>query len=1678
MQASLTTRGLRTATASAASSGGPVTSAPAQVVVGTPPITVVEGPSGDLEIPEAGKSEPVTVRIDSSNLWPGVKVTVKDGENATAIELPGPGDSRDGSLILAGTPLGPRTLVIDAVAKIGSVSLSSTARLSFTAKDGTPPVLTVTSPPSGAAVVADASHPVTLTGTCTDKQSGIATGSIGAALSALGPFTPAATGPGTSLVTWTATVTPPGRGSFTAYVKVADNSGKSTLVPWPLEAISSYVPPTLEARLSSSQYLAALTTFARDTVTTPAGAVGTADLATLLSQPISQLADPDPNVPAAVAGSVPVNELRIPIEILRAWVSGMNPPLADPLPGQSEYLHAAYEALLEAAGTSYAELRLARGADQSVRQALADRLGIELRGAGGLGTRPDQLDQLTLGGDGLTEAALEERFGLAQTTTGDPLRTISPPSLLMWQTAGQTTRWAAEDHAPGSPLAGVPVVDPDVISAADISTSAAPAVTALLAQRQGQLVANAAAVTAAIAAASPAAKLATAVATSQPGLTTDKILAWRASERAGGDSSASLNEAGLDRSGYRWLLRMADISGAGQDVTDDEWADTVAVLTGAYRRTQYTQWKAEEASVVSLTPDLFKAAATGPTVSPFRIPASSRQVWLRVLAIRTSQRQNVVDASAAATTYSEQRALPVLRDALLRAVSSSGGATATAESLARRYQLDFLAGGSLTTTRLAQATASVQTLLESIRSGDTQGSPAQAWALKDSNPSAFDAAWSWFGGIDSWRQATQAFLFPEAALDPALVETPSSQFQTLRSSLAALAGDPVAAVAKAVRDYVTSSGGQPSFGYQSGRNPAHQKDLDALSQPLTPAVALEAYWAVPLLAARTLMGAGAFQAALDWLWVVYPYTDPAALSCYHPINVEAASAIVGADLTQRPGWTSDLNPFHLVAGRPAPYLRNALLHVATALIRYGDSEFSTEDAASVEHARQLYESAQRLLAHPALIPVAPSSAGEPTLAIPQSATLNIQAANQLAKIRQGRNIAGLPRTTAAAIGTGASVHQPTPYHFKLLMTRAQQTAQQAVQFEVQYLSLLEKFDAKTMTLTEAQYAGTLTGLQSHAQKDRVQQAVDGVAAAQAQADKAHTMVATYQDQLNTPNPYEKNLLNDYGKICALQDVLGLTQGVIEAAAAANQAAGGAFWSAGASVAAAVPQIAGIAIRTGTQIALNEVQRESQVDSLHASQEERRRQLATQLASAAQDVIVAAAQQQVSTDQLTIATAEQAVVDSQHQHAADVLALLGRQFTSADLYQWMSDTLGAVYQYFLQQATATARLAQAQLAFERVERPRDFVGTDYWTRPGPAQSTPNDSRGMTGAERLTEDLSQLEQYAFSSDVRRLNVTQTFSLARQLPVDFLAFRSSGQLAFSTPSSWFDEDFPGHYQRLIRQVRLSVVALVPPTRGIRASLSSTGISRVTTPAEFGTFTSVTVRRDPSTIVATSPSNATGVFVLDVQPELLLPFEGSGVETTWLLSMPQAANPFDFTNIADVILSLDYTAMTDPDHQAQVVQSLNRDRGRSSDRVLSLSRDLPDQWYALRNPTAGHSRDATFTISPGDFPVGFTDVACAQVAVLLKTDDASTLETPVTVTLTWTGPDGAAVGGVAAADSSGMVSTRRGAAQWQPMIGASPVGTWRIAFDASADPLFAGPLSDILLMITWQAQAPAWPT
>lgn len=164
----------------------------------------------------------------------------------------------------------------------------------------------------------------------------------------------------------------------------------------------------------------------------------------------------------------------------------------------------------------------------------------------------------------------------------------------------------------------------------------------------------------------------------------------------------------------------------------------------------------------------------------------------------------------------------------------------------------------------------------------------------------------------------------------------------------------------------------------------------------------------------------------------------------------------------------------------------------------------------------------------------------------------------------------------------------------------------------------------------------------------------------------------------------------------------------------------------------------------------------------------------------------------------------------------------------------------------------------------------------------------------------------------------------------------------LRFRTALEIFDRDFPGHYLRLLKRVRVSIAALILPTAGIHATLSTTGLSRVVV-GQTGLYQHTLVRRSPESVALSSPNDASGLFELTPQSsEMLLPFEGLGVDTEWELRLPKPSNLFDYRTLMDVLFTLDYTAFDSTDYRQQVMREL--ETRLRADRAFSFRHQFAD--------------------------------------------------------------------------------------------------------------------------------------
>jgi hypothetical protein len=743
--------------------------------------------------------------------------------------------------------------------------------------------------------------------------------------------------------------------------------------------------------------------------------------------------------------------------------------------------------------------------------------------------------------------------------------------------------------------------------------------------------------------------------------------------------------------------------------------------------------------------------------------------------------------------------------------------------------------------------------------------------------------------------------------------------------------------------------------------------------------------------------------------------------------------------------------------------------------------------------------------------------------IPPNAVANalrLHAKLNLAKLRSCRNIAGMkrevdaysaPTNTTSALptvgasgqltlpGTASGSIQPTLYRYSVLVDRAKQLTQIALQMEAAMLAALQQNQSAAYGILRARQDLGVAQATVRLQELKAGEASENAKLAQKQRDRVDVQITHFTDLLSKPISDEEQAAMSLLGDAAYQQSRAAS--FSEDAANTYEGLGGGI---GGSLVASIlggPYAAGLGTLVGglgggsiaalmaaagaqgaraafhANLAGQDSTNAAQLSAL-ASYERRKEDWTFQQKLANQDAGIGDEQVIIAGDAVQVATQEKAIADAQHTNASDTLSFLSNAFLTPDLYSWLAGVLQSTYSFFLRQATALGRMAENQLAFERQEAPVGYVQVEYWATSGgtsQGSAAAPDRKGLTGAERLLQDITQLDQHAFLSDARKLQLTKTFSLDRLDPTGLQRLRETGVVTFATSMEAFDRDFPGHYLRLIKRVSVSVIALVPTAQGICATLSSNGISRVVISGDL--FQVVPIRRSPESIALCSPAGATGISPLSPQAEtMLLPFEDSGVDTSWELRMDKASNLFDYDTIADVLITIEYTALSSDDYRKQLIQSF--DPTVLADRPYSLRNQFSDQWYELHNPDQSET-PMTIRLSTtlADFPPNIDDVRIRQVLLYFSRGDNPAFEVEVTAfRFKEVGAVGFVGGGATSID--GIISTRRGnAGSWTSMIGKRPAGDWELTLPNTEEMrgrFGDDEIRDVLLVITYAGRTP----
>lgn len=1552
--------------------------------------------------------------------------------------------------------------------------------------DRTPPVLDLTTPDDMTQAVVNGKTTFQVAGTARDERSPVV--AVEWVLDQGQQFTLATPKSLGDWSSWTAAVPVSPAGTHQLFVRARDGEANiARATPVTLRAVDTFQPPDPSDVFGPAGYLDDLLKFAGRRMVDGRGQPLTpAQLTAAYHQRFADLSNPNHRE----AATAPVHQVRVCVEVLRDLLaaSGKPPVSAD----EANYRQAAYAALLRNLGTSVKEIRRAR-ADEAARAAIIGRLGVD---------RPDRLDQLVLLPAQLTEAKLEQIFGL-QDTTRDPLVPGPQPRLLTWQLDRLRAQWQAQDSA--ARVHGeirVPVIDPDLLDKPDFRTRNAIAdpAFALWTARRAEMAALVKQID----------ELRKSKATPLAGFDAvvtqfvakiEELAAALADYRAGKDVTARLAEKRLSLPAFLHLMQSRDLAAAGT-VLDGDWGDVYAIAAQVAKLGRYAAWRDEElAKGIVLGPDHFapRDLATPPPELPeWRASLQARRAVEATVRVRVSQQQDVVESLRMVADAAAAEALPALRD---RLVAAAGAA-------AQGLLIDLAGGAAQRTTRLAQAIETLQGALFAVRIGAVAtGHPAAGWKLDIPayTEEQFDQDWAFWGTHETWQGAMRVFIYPESHLLPTLrpETTRSETTQAFRDLITRLRSSaritPKQAREEADR-YLTdlrrafpgtalpAELTSPAFKITdrmtdsdlAQRQVVSVKLMSAFTAPhLAPGYLQEVFYFVPLLCALQLSRSGEYLAALDWFQTVYAYHLPVGVLPALPPGTtlpadrplpDRRHIYYGLTLDehiqtkfQRPAnWPREgLNPHDVVRDRAGALTRFVGISLVHCFEQFADAEFTRDTDESVARARTLYQTALDLLAVTYPATAATTTPPAPVGLDPMIQALRLHAEVNLRKLRLGRNIAGLERQRVEPGGDAAiAPTQPTPYRYAALVARARELGQTAAQMEAALLAALEKLDAQSYNLIKAVQDIELLTETVRLHDQQVIAAGDGVGLAELQKGRA-------QIQFDHFDSLIKESLNHW-------EIGGL---IAEAVGSALVVAGGVVATAATGGAAALVVASSLSVvASSLSVAGGAAGAVGSFSGHWASLGRREQDWRLQRNLAEQDIAIGGQQIALANDQVAVAAQEHRIASLQRDHAAANVRFLAEQFTGPELYEFMTEILDRVYRFFLQQATAMAKLAENQLAFERQEPPQGVIQGDYYAPPDGAR----DRRGITGSARLLADIVELDQHAFLTDRRRQQLTRTFSLAQLAPVDFARFRETGVMVIGTPQALFDRDFPGHYLRLVKRVRTSVIALIPPADGIRATLSTSGTSRVVVGGD--TFQNALVRRDPETVGLTSPRDATGLFELvpDSQPELLLPFEGTGVDTIWRFELPKAANQFDYATIADVLLTIDYTALNSFDYRQQVIQTL--DPELSLDRPFSFSQQFPDQWYELHNSEqTATPMTVRFKTARGDFLPNLDDLRIEHLVLYLAPVNGKPVEVRGARLLFKNRGDQAALGG--SADSlDGIISTRRAnGSNWLPITGGrAPVGEWELTLpaDSVTRNLFRNEeIADILFVITYAGRTPEWP-
>ncbi|CAN5845087.1 hypothetical protein BH18ACI4_BH18ACI4_08600 [soil metagenome] len=352
--------------------------------------------------------------------------------------------------------------------------------------------------------------------------------------------------------------------------------------------------------------------------------------------------------------------------------------------------------------------------------------------------------------------------------------------------------------------------------------------------------------------------------------------------------------------------------------------------------------------------------------------------------------------------------------------------------------------------------------------------------------------------------------------------------------------------------------------------------------------------------------------------------------------------------------------------------------------------------------------------------------------------------------------------------------------------------------------------------------------------------------------------------------------------------------------------------------------------------------------------------------------------QITAAQIRVAIAQQELDNTTRQieQSQEIQEFLRNKFTCEELYNWMVGGISGIFFQCYQMTFDLAKQAERCYRYELGVTSSNFIQFGAWD---------SQRKGLLAGERLYLQLKQLERAYLNGNRREYELTKHYSLVLNDPQALIQLRAQGKCEISLPEELFDADYPGHYMRRIKNVSLTIPAVVGPYAGVNCTLtllkdktrikSALGDGYAEREGEEDDRFATNWGRMQA-IATSGGQNDSGMFELNFRDERYLPFEGAGAISKWRIEMDPDTNSFDFNTLADVVLHVRYSARDGgerlkKDAKEALSKAIGEEANKPQARLFSLKHEFPTEWYQFTQGDGPFT--GTFTLTKNRFPFLF---------------------------------------------------------------------------------------------------------